>query len=836
MEMGASDVQQESSESFDWIPFYHELAEKLLDYEDRQDELIKFIEQLREEGHKVTPLQDKNEAGESFLIQELDPFTFYGVFNRGISNEKRTAILKRAKERFSVSTAPPDTFSGIPVVQNTSSWFISYSTKRKPQDVPTLWKIFRESLADAPLERPGFGELFDRALKIRGVKINLTMGLFWIRPDEFVSLDGVLCDYLNFKIPTTFDFGFYLETLKKVRETQNKPFYVLSHDAWLRARQTTRYWKIAPGQGAKYWDDWRENSYIAIGWNGFGKVTQDDRQAFMTHAKDVEKRIAGHKSGGAEMVWRFAREMKPGDRVVANKGQRQVVGIGTIEGEYEFHEDAEFAHQRRVVWDDTEVRAIDVPGFIKTLIELDKDKFDTIVSGPKHSFELGKPFDSIFEDFEEAEAMFDYMRGLLEKVGVAGADDKRFALNFRKDNGGRLHLSFGNWLLCAIYPYNHDEFRIVLPFSTDDPSIEHLTSHGVFESSQGQVGLRQMPSDLIGNMSDEVELALDNTLAVVRERFRGWSGCPYLKESSIPSEAIFHDDHRTKILTHGWSPGEPKPQPSYTLSQCADETGIDTDTLSRWLRAIERKRQAVFYGPPGTGKTFVAERLARHLTGNSDGFYEVVQFHPAYGYEDFIQGIRPTAAQNGVLNYEMKNGRLLDFCANAIDRSGACVLIVDEINRANLSRVFGELMYLLEYREHTVPLAGGGEFSIPGNVRILGTMNTADRSIALVDHALRRRFAFIELLPQFNILRQKLTDAVDVNVEKLIEVLERVNRQINDPHYSVGISFFMKPDLADHLEDIWRMEIEPYLDEFFFDQRDTVDEFRWARIAESLLA
>src|SRR5690606_31193687 len=139
--------------------------------------------------------------------------------------------------------------------------------------------------------------------------------------------------------------------------------------------------------------------------------------------------------------------------------------------------------------------------------------------------------------------------------------------------------------------------------------------------------------------------------------------------------------------------------------------------------------------PPGTGKTYLAQRLARFLIGTGDGFVDLVQFHPAYAYEDFIQGIRPVAQPDGSLSYEMTPGRFLQFCAEARRREGPCVLIIDEINRANLSRVFGELMYLLEYRDQEIPLAGGGVFSIPTNVRLLGTMNTADRSVALVDHA-----------------------------------------------------------------------------------------------------
>lgn len=279
---------------------------------------------------------------------------------------------------------------------------------------------------------------------------------------------------------------------------------------------------------------------------------------------------------------------------------------------------------------------------------------------------------------------------------------------------------------------------------------------------------------------------------------------------------------------------EIEPNPPYSLAQCAEETGLNEETITRWIRAIERKGQAIVYGPPGTGKTYVAERLARHMVGGGDGFVELVQFHPAYAYEDFIQGIRPQRRPEGGLDYAVVPGRFLEFCRQARTRQDRCVLIVDEINRANLARVFGELMYLLEYRDREVPLAAGGRFRIPANVRIIGTMNTADRSIALVDHALRRRFAFLALYPKYNVLR-RFHQTTGFAIEGLIETLQRLNREIGDRHYEVGISFFLRENLAEQIADVWQMEIEPYLEEYFFDQPGKVERFRWNRVADKIL-
>ncbi len=274
----------------------------------------------------------------------------------------------------------------------------------------------------------------------------------------------------------------------------------------------------------------------------------------------------------------------------------------------------------------------------------------------------------------------------------------------------------------------------------------------------------------------------------------------------------------------------------YTLADVAAATGLDIDLLSSWVGAVRRKGQAIIYGPPGTGKTFLAEHLAKHLIGEGDGFQDVVQFHPAYAYEDFMQGIRPRARPDGGLDYPVVPGRFLEFCREAAACSGPCVLIIDEINRANLARVFGEVMYLLEYRDNTIPLAAGGQrFHIPKNVLIIGTMNTADRSIALVDHAMRRRFAFLELRPQYQVLRTFLAkENPGFPAEQLIALLEDVNRQIDDRHYEVGISFFLNSNLTAHIKDIWTMEIEPYLDEYFFDQRAVAESFAWSNVKAKL--
>jgi 5-methylcytosine-specific restriction protein B len=299
-----------------------------------------------------------------------------------------------------------------------------------------------------------------------------------------------------------------------------------------------------------------------------------------------------------------------------------------------------------------------------------------------------------------------------------------------------------------------------------------------------------------------------------------------LAQNDAPLESI-----RRYLGTDARPPEETNPV--FELDQVASAAHMARNALEQWVRAIKRKNQAILYGPPGTGKTYLAQLLAKHLIGGGDGFCDVLQFHPSYAYEDFMQGLRPKALKEGGLEYGMVPGRFKDFCERAVECKGPCVLVIDEINRANLARVFGELMYLLEYRAESVPLAGGDRFQIPSNVLIIGTMNTADRSIALVDHALRRRFAFLALYPNYDILR-KYHAGSDFNADGLVGVLERLNAAINDRHYAVGVSFFLDKRIKENLQDVWQMEIEPYIEELFFDQQEKAKSFAWEKVQNEI--
>lgn len=265
------------------------------------------------------------------------------------------------------------------------------------------------------------------------------------------------------------------------------------------------------------------------------------------------------------------------------------------------------------------------------------------------------------------------------------------------------------------------------------------------------------------------------------------------------------------------------------LEGLAQELLIDSEHLRRIQRLLEDKRQVIFQGPPGTGKTFVARKLAALLAGNEKRV-RLVQFHPSYAYEDFVQGLRPKLTE-GAPGFELRDGPLLTMAGAAReDPESRHFLIIDEINRGNLAKVLGELYFLLEYRDQPIQLQYASElFELPKNLYIIGTMNTADRSIALVDLALRRRFHFVEFRPDKAPIQGLLRRWLDRNASGMAwvaDLVDRANRELDDRQAAVGPSYFMKDGLDDEMVgDIWAHNVLPYIEERLYGEHDRLQEF-----------
>ncbi len=304
--------------------------------------------------------------------------------------------------------------------------------------------------------------------------------------------------------------------------------------------------------------------------------------------------------------------------------------------------------------------------------------------------------------------------------------------------------------------------------------------------------------------------------------------------------------HRLDAQSLVWMIEDPPPpnggieNPPY-LESLATKLHLPVGFLERIDTLVKEKKQVIFQGPPGTGKTYVAQELAACLAGSEERV-TLVQFHPSYAYEDFVQGFRPTPTDSGQPGFVLRDGPLLIAAERARrDPEADHFLVIDEINRGNLAKVFGELYFLLEYRDRKMRLQYQAEsdegFSLPKNLYIIGTMNTADRSIALVDLALRRRFYFVEFHPDDEpikgLLRKWLQEKAP-DVGWVADAIDLVNKKLEDDrHVAIGPSYFMGTDeegnavVTDEtsVRRIWKHSVLPYIEEHLFGNLDSMDEW-----------
>lgn len=698
---------------FSWIPIYQELANELSRWQDRQEELIGFLEGLRANGYLITPFMDRDEDGARFPLKEIDPFTFFGVFNRGIKSEHRIAILSQIKKEFNLQSPLPEDFDGIPILNNQSSWFFAFQSKRKAGDVAKLWRVFQLALGDSPLNHPEFIKAFDDGLSVRRVNINLTMGLFWIHPHEFLNLDQNNRAYLKIKLPPEGLTGkFYVETIQSVRKN-GREFPEISFAAWMGSEEAPAK-KVTDAKVQDY-STQDEINYWLVGayWDSMDPADQTDRF--------LEEGI--WENGYTDRFIEEVKSIKVGDKIA-------IKAAGT---------------QRR-----------NLPFNVnnKTVSRMTIKAIGTVVTNRDDGRTVEVEWD---QNFKEKAWYFYTARNTLWHLRV----DKEYK-----------HLDLSEKLRDFVWYGKKQDYNW------------WIKRWGILEEDR-----------------DSMETDYEDT-----------RNPPYGIEDVIASGVFLTEQELTEILER-----------------------------------LQSKKAMILQGPPGVGKTFIARKLAYALMKEVDNNrLEMIQFHQSYSYDDFVRGFRPAAGKAG--SFVLQNGVFYDFCQKAIsDPDNEYVFIIDEINRGNLSQIFGELLMLIEHDkrslEFSVPLVyrtdGEPRFYIPPNLYLIGLMNVADRSLAMVDYALRRRFVFTSLKPQFesSLYRQWLTDR-GMKPDLIILIIERMtilNKEISeDPllgeNYQVGHSFFCpKGDNFTGLDRSWyngviRTEIAPLLKEYWFDNQAKADD------------
>ena len=655
-------------------------------------------------------------------------------------------------------------------------------------------------------------------------------------------------------------------------------------------------WVVRGGTGGELEEDFLTNGCVAIGYDLFDDLnnvlTKQDLKSLLQQARGESH--AKSIPSWTGQIWDFKDSINIGDLVVMPGKQKPTIAIGEMVGDYVYHLETPAAPHRRVVrWisqgisrdllDPDLQKSMNAPGTVyqcqcdraedrlRVIAETVQDilmpthngttaLWDEFVRRAKEYISTGK----LESDEIEYKVEINRKAATAREAVLDGADDWA-ALTKSCLGGNIIHFTqqdnFRRWLdaspgdalnaLRAIWTRDDlsvseraRTFSSLFPRSvTSGPGTRMnvisvlLMGFDVEQYPPFRITLFVKAYDLTGygrpeQGADEAALYeyalgfLDRFIKEAKER-----GLHLRHRLDAQSVAWMIQDPMTETLGPDDDGGDTTPTYTPDLQALAEKVYLPVGFLEEIEMLLKDKRQVIFQGPPGTGKTYVARKLAACLAGSGERV-TLVQFHPSYAYEDFVQGFRPRASEGGQAGFELRDGPLLRAAERAREEQDADhFLVIDEINRGNVAKVFGELYFLLEYRDSKMNLQYSDKpFSLPRNLYIIGTMNTADRSIALVDMALRRRFYFKMFHPDDepvkSVLRKWLAKKAP-DMEWVADVVERANALLKDDrHAAIGPSYFMKPGLnEDAVRRIWEHSVLPYLEERLFGGDELAEEF-----------
>lgn len=818
---------------FEWINFYSEFATKLLEFKDNRAELISDIQSAYSAINMKLP---KLESEDSII--DIDPFTVFGLFNKGITNANRIAILESFATVFNIKSKVPDNFDGIPVLNNLKATYYGFKDDRQAADIDNLWGLYESAInlaeKDDAANREIFTKWYDTVHDQLGIRWNITMGLYWIRPYEFINLDSrnrwFIVD------PDNMPVEFVNSVKKKLNKVPYAAEYLAIKDACLHALKDGNY----------EYKNYPELSYRA--WIVSEQVNQEkaevkgkksSKAAFLRWFAPLIQALRDLGGSGTPAEARakiIENEQLSEDEINETRGKNNV---------NKFENEVAFARNYLVnagyidksvygIWTLTEAgKSVDMTS------EMASDIFKNVLSSSPSK--QGKNIAALAdEDVHtvrywlyapgEGSCMWDefYTSGIMAigwgEIGDLSTFDSKDAMKIK--------------------------MREVIDESLSYKNAAHATWQFANEMKIGDiVFVKKGMHQIIGRgvvMSDyEYDDTRDDEYKNIRQVDWTHNG-----EWPHPGQAVMktltditsYTDYVEKLNslfedeTEEDAEDVEKTYPSYTKEDFLSEVFMPEEEYEKLSGILRIKKNIILQGAPGVGKTFAAKRIAFSMMGVKDvERVMMVQFHQSYSYEDFIMGFRPSTD-----GFELKRGAFYNFCKKAeIDGDNDYFFIIDEINRGNLSKIFGELFMLIENDKRGVSLQllySDEKFSVPKNIYIIGMMNTADRSLAMLDYALRRRFAFFEIKPGFTTdgFREYRMSLENEKFDKLIACVESLNNVISNDEslgdgFSIGHSYFcnLLPDTIDDqvLSGIVEYELIPLLKEYWFDEPTKVKDW-----------